>query len=87
MTFFLHQCLKYIMIRMLMTIKAEETLTMVQNMTIPYIEVEGSKDGNLHAFEIVNTNWVLENSVLRKLVISEATRMTTKYFLRHRFPF
>jgi len=73
--------------RMLVTVKAEEILTMVQNVTIPYIEVEGNKDGNLHAFEIVNTDWVPKNSVLRKLVISEARRMTTKYFLRHRLPF
>jgi len=60
---------------------------MVQNMAIPYIEAKESKDENLHAFEIVNIEWVLENLMLRKLVISEAERMTTKYFLRHGLPF
>jgi hypothetical protein len=29
---------------MLVIVKAEKTLTMVQNVTIPYIEVEGSKE-------------------------------------------
>jgi len=51
----LHQCLKYIMNGTLVTLKAKETLVMVKNMAIPYIEAEGSKDENLHAFEIVNT--------------------------------
>jgi hypothetical protein len=40
MTSFLHQCLKYIVNGILVTVKAEETLTMVQNMTIPYIEAK-----------------------------------------------
>jgi hypothetical protein len=56
-------------------------------MTVPYIEAEKSKDESLHAFNIVNTKWVLENMVLGKPVISEATRMTTKYLLKHILPF
>jgi hypothetical protein len=40
MTSFLHQCLKYIVNGTLVTVKAEETLTMVQNMTIPYTEAK-----------------------------------------------
>ena len=40
-----------------------------------------------HAFEIINTEWVPKNTVLRKLVIFKATRITTKYFLKHRFLF
>jgi hypothetical protein len=36
-------------------VKAEEDLSMVRNLLIPYIEYEESKDGNLHAFEVVNT--------------------------------
>jgi hypothetical protein len=27
---------------------------MIQNMTVPYVESKGNKDGSLHAFEIVN---------------------------------
>jgi len=51
------------------TIKTKETLSMIQNMEVPCIKAEGSKDENLHAFEIVNTKWVPENMVLRKLVL------------------
>jgi hypothetical protein len=54
---------------------------------IPCIEVEGSKNRNLHSFETGNINWVPENMMLRNLVIFEATRMAFKYFLRHRLSF
>jgi hypothetical protein len=47
----------------LITIKVEEALSMVRNVSILYIEVEESKDGNLHAFKVVNAKWVLENTV------------------------
>lgn len=56
-------------------------------MAIPCIEAEGSKNGNLYSFETSNINWVPENMMLRNLVISEATRMAFKYFLRHRLSF
>jgi hypothetical protein len=39
----------------LVTVKTKKTLVMVQNMIVSYIEAEGSKDENPHAFEIVNT--------------------------------
>jgi hypothetical protein len=86
-TSFLHQCLKYIVNGALVTVRAEETLAMIQNVVVPYMEVEGSKYGNLHAFEIVNKDWVLENSVLRKPAIFEAARMAARYFLKHKLPF
>ena len=54
MTSSLHQCLKYIVNGTSIIIKVEETLVMVQNMAIPYIEAKETKDENLHAFEIVN---------------------------------
>ncbi|XP_073267150.1 uncharacterized protein [Populus alba] len=53
----LHQCLKYIINGTLVKVKAEETLSMIRNVLVPYIEAEDCKDGNLHAFEIVNTKW------------------------------
>ena len=53
----------------LVIVKTEETLAMVQNVAVPYIEAEKSKDENVHAFNIVNTKWVPENMVLRKLVL------------------
>jgi len=44
-------------------VRAKEALTMVRNVSIPYIEAEESKDGNLHVFEVVNAEWVSENTV------------------------
>jgi hypothetical protein len=34
---------------MLVTVKAEETISMVKNVAIPFIEMEDCKDENLHA--------------------------------------
>ncbi|XP_073260913.1 uncharacterized protein [Populus alba] len=83
----LHQCLKYIMNGMLVTVKAEETISMVKNVTIPFLEAEDCTDENLHAFEIVNTEWVPESTVLRKPKISTATKMAVRCFLEHGIPF
>jgi hypothetical protein len=41
---------------MLVTVKAEETLSMIKNVAIPFIKVEDYKDNNIHAFKIVNTD-------------------------------
>jgi hypothetical protein len=65
----------------------EETLSMIRNVSIPYIEAEDCKDVNLHAFKIGNTKWVLENTVLRRPIISDTVRMIAKCFLKHRLPF
>nr|XP_034900655.1 LOW QUALITY PROTEIN: uncharacterized protein LOC118038417 [Populus alba] len=83
----LHQCLKYIANGVLVTVKAEETISMVRNVAVPFIEAEDCRDGNLHAFEIVNTEWVPENTVLRKPEISEATKMGAKICLKNKIPF
>ncbi|XP_061965260.1 uncharacterized protein LOC133689413 [Populus nigra] len=83
----LHQCLKYIINGTLVKVKAEETLSMIRNVSVPYIEAEDCKDGNLHAFEIVNTEWVPENMVLRRPIISDTSRMIAKCFLKHGLPF
>jgi len=82
----LHQCLKYIANGVLVTVKAEETISMVRNVAVPFIEAEDCKDGNLYAFEVVNTEWVPENTVVRKPEISEATKMAAKSFLKHKIP-
>ena len=50
----LHQCIKYIANGMLVTVKAEETISMIKNVAVPFIETEDCKDGNIHAFEVVN---------------------------------
>ncbi|XP_073259781.1 uncharacterized protein [Populus alba] len=83
----LHQCLKYIMNGMLVTVKAEETVSMIKNVAIPFIEAEDCKDNNIHAFEIVNTDWVPENTVLRRPRISEAARMVAQCLLERGIPF
>jgi hypothetical protein len=83
----LHQRVKFIINGNLVTVRAEETLSMMRNVSIPYIETEESKDENLHAFEVVNAEWVLENTVRRKPKISEAAKMAAKYFLKHGLPF
>jgi hypothetical protein len=64
----LHQCLKYIINGTLVKVKAEETLSMIRNVSVPYIEAKDYKDGNLHAFEIVNTEWVPETP---KIIFAE----------------
>jgi hypothetical protein len=38
----------------LVIIKVEKTLTMVQNVVVPYIEAKRSDNENLYAFEIIN---------------------------------
>jgi hypothetical protein len=43
----------------------EESLSMIRNVSVPYIEAEDCKDVNLHAFKIVNTKAMF---VSRKVV-------------------
>jgi len=84
----LHQCLKYIMNGILITIKAEERVSMIKkNTVVPFIEVENCRYRNINAFEIVNVEWVPGGVVLKKLKISEVTRMVANYFLKNRIPF
>jgi hypothetical protein len=83
----LHQCLKYIINGTIVKVKAEETLSMIRNVSVLYIEAEDCKDGNLHAFEIVNTEWIPENMVLRRPIISDTARMIAKCFFKHGLPF
>ena len=42
---------------------------MIKNVAIPFIEEKDCRDGNIHAFGIVNTEWVPKGAVLRKLEI------------------
>jgi hypothetical protein len=79
----LHQYLKYIMNRKLVTIKVEEIISMIRNVVVPFIEKEDCNDKNIYAFKIVNIKCVPENMVLRRPKISEETRMAVKCFLRH----
>jgi hypothetical protein len=78
--FLLLQCLKYIMNKMLIIIKAKETVSIIRNVVLSFIKVKYYKDINIHAFEIVNAKWVLEGVVLRELKVSEAARITASFF-------
>jgi hypothetical protein len=53
---------------------------------VPCIEDEDCMDENLHVFEVVNTEWVPENTIIRKPGISEATKMAAKSLLKHEIP-
>lgn len=63
----LHQCLKYIINRMLITVKAGETISIIRNLVVPFIKVKDCRDESIHAFEIVNVERIPENTILRKL--------------------
>jgi hypothetical protein len=76
----LHQCLKYMMNRIMIIVKTEEIISIIRNMAIPFIEVEDCRDGNIHAFEIMNVKWVPKGAALRKPRISKATRMVPNDF-------
>ena len=83
----LHQCLKYIANGVLFFVKAEETISMVINMAVPFIKEKDCRDGNLYTFEVVNIEWVPENTMVRKPKILEATKMPAKSFLKHKILF
>jgi len=40
----------------MVTVKVEETIFIIKNMAILFIEAEDCKDENVHALEIVNTD-------------------------------
>jgi hypothetical protein len=44
----LHQYLKYIMNGMMVTVKNDETISMIINVTIRFIKIEDGKDRNIH---------------------------------------
>jgi len=51
---YLLQRVKFIINEGLVIVKSEETLSMIKNMEVPYIETKDNTDGNLHDFEVVN---------------------------------
>jgi len=60
--FSLHQCLKYIMNGMLVTVKDEEIISIIRNIVVPFIE--NYRDENILVFKIMNVEWLSENTVL-----------------------
>lgn len=71
----------------LVSVKADKAFSMVKNMLIPYIEVNESKNKNLHHSKVMNIEWVLKNTVKRKPRIFYIAKMSVKYFLKHGLPF
>jgi hypothetical protein len=72
---------------MLVIVKVEETVYMIRNVIVPFIESEDWKDKNIHAFEIMNVEWVHKNTVLRRLKISESARMAANCLLKYGISF
>jgi hypothetical protein len=66
---------------------SEKAITIMKNMAVPYIKVENNTNGNLHAFEVVNVEWVPKNTIQNTLKFSEAAIMNAKCFVKHEFPF
>jgi len=58
---------------MLVTVKAAKIITMIRN--VDAIEAEDCKVENIHAFEIINVEWLPKGMMLRRLKILEAARM------------
>ena len=48
--------MKYIINGMLDTVKAEKTILMIKNVVVPFVEAKNCREGNIHAFKIVNAD-------------------------------
>jgi hypothetical protein len=68
-------------------VKGEKALSLTKNVLIPYIEVQKCKNRNFHASEVVNDEWVSENTIKRKLEILKAAKVAIKCFLKYKLPF
>lgn len=78
----LHQKKKYIVRDHLVTVHAEEDLTVLRSPAIPYIDVENDIVPNArNAFELVQANYVAEGSVPARPKISANSMMVAKVML------
>jgi hypothetical protein len=48
--------------------KIEETLIVMKNMTVLYIESKGVRDGDLYTFDVTGEDLILENKIKKKIV-------------------
>ena len=83
----LHQCLKYIANRMSITVKAEETVSMIKNVVVPFIKAEDCKDKNIHAFEVVNAEWILKGANIEEAKDPRSCKNSCQMFLSKCNPF
>lgn len=73
----LHQRVNFIINGSLITM-TKETLSMINNMVVSYVETKDNANENLHVFKVVNVEWVLKNTMIRKPKISKASKMAAK---------
>lgn len=71
-------------IGMLVTIKAEDTISTIRNIVVPFIEAKDYGNENIHTLEIMNVKRVPERTILRRLKILEARKMTINLFFTHK---
>ena len=84
---YLLQRVKFIINGGLVIVKVEETLSMIKNVTVPYIETKDNTNINLHDFEVVNAKLVFKNTMLIKPRILKVAKIVVKYLLKHELPF
>lgn len=69
---------------MLVTIKAEDTISTIRNIVVPFIEAKDYGNENIHTLEIMNVKRVPERTILRRLKILEVRKMTINLFFTHK---
>jgi hypothetical protein len=55
----------------------------MKNVAVSYIKAKNNIDGDLHAFEVVNVEWVPINTIHNTPKLSEAIIIVAKCFLKH----
>jgi hypothetical protein len=78
----LHQRLKYIANERFIIIKVEQTMIVMKNIVVPYIELEGVRDGGLHTFKVVNTYLFIENTINRSPALLKVVKIAIKYMVK-----
>ena len=73
----LHQRVNFIINGSLITM-IKETLSMIKNVVVSYVETKDNANRNLHVFKVVNIKWVPKNTMRRKPKISKASNMVAK---------
>lgn len=62
----------------------EETLIVLKNMTVLYIESKGVRDGDLYTFDATGEDLILENKIKKKsCALSKAAKLATKCMVKY----
>lgn len=82
----LHQSIKYIAKNHLVTVHAEEDLTLLRSPAIPFIDVENNIPPDAHhAFELVPATFVPKHAFPSKPQLSSSNLMVAKIMLENGF--